>query len=662
LLKPEVLMRVSVRDVDVLDRLDRYGFLTQYETGSSNGMSNLGARYTTEVNSLGANAERLPLGLFPRYGYLNLVGRPGNLSETPLRQYGNVIFTFKPDVQRRSTFHVGDSLFARESFSPLTDARALAEASKNNPRFFEAQIWGPLSLDDVNGVLLDGDVDRQVLERLTQLANRYGFSVYRTTDAIVPNQTLPLRRELVYAPPAQHTTGPGFRPLDERKTLERLRTASEKDLPTLVFHLTEIAGPRNRERVASYLHHGSESVREAALVCLSELDDPRAREALTAPDTDIRMRNFLAARLAPRPVTNPRSKGFDIERYTQSELGPMLARLDPSDSRDASLLATFAAAKSPSALSAVANLLVQKGPGKASRAIERLFQDDVPPDVPSTMLEHFETFPPSLRARVVELALHNRQGDVRAALARALGRHDTTGAFASSLATLEQDDQEGKIPLAAVEGRLSAGKRGTVAEGMALANAPQLSSRIRGVAVLAALGGRGPDQRVREVLGGHLLPWELPLLARAAFAGLKARQGPIDPTLLDAVFHDAYAADVFTHVLDHDEPANHAWVMAKLRDVADGKLPVGSLTRSPLELTQSLVELFKGKEQLEILERMATSGMPSVEGSARDLAIQTLTLLGTPPARQALTRLKDSAVPDTRAGALSALAALGAKT
>jgi hypothetical protein len=44
-LRVEVLMRVPVQDVDILDTLDRFGIQPQYVTASTLGMTNAGARY-----------------------------------------------------------------------------------------------------------------------------------------------------------------------------------------------------------------------------------------------------------------------------------------------------------------------------------------------------------------------------------------------------------------------------------------------------------------------------------------------------------------------------------------------------------------------------------------------------------------------------------------
>lgn len=153
--------------------LDR-GFLNQFQTGRSSGTYTPTLRATAESLFIGLDlGKNLPLHetqalntLRPKYAYLTFdVGVPNVGTSWITHQYGNVFFRFKDHVKRRTTFSNGDSLdhfirprgykYAATDFKSSTFFN-----SKKNfdiqilSSYYEAQIWGPLTKEDVDYILV----------------------------------------------------------------------------------------------------------------------------------------------------------------------------------------------------------------------------------------------------------------------------------------------------------------------------------------------------------------------------------------------------------------------------------------------------------------------------------------------------------------------------
>jgi len=144
-----------------LDSIRRDGLRNQHETGTAGGDLRPFARFETEQRLA---MLRLPYGvrgreLLPKYAVL----RAKALGEQPLpTRYGGVALVLRPEVAARATWTYADSL----DFSRRAGLYELeGEANSVLPRTFtykrrrgdanacvnycEAQIWGPVTMDDV---------------------------------------------------------------------------------------------------------------------------------------------------------------------------------------------------------------------------------------------------------------------------------------------------------------------------------------------------------------------------------------------------------------------------------------------------------------------------------------------------------------------------------
>lgn len=137
----------------------------QYETGTSKG--NLDPRMRMDAETTVFNLERGdPVQEFPIYGFIH-TDRVGN---DPVR-YGDVRIEFKDSVKSRTTVTVGDSLgnMLDGNVAPSPVSRAykdracwdgtlnLLHLATGNPErvsYFEAQIHGGVTLDDIKRVVL----------------------------------------------------------------------------------------------------------------------------------------------------------------------------------------------------------------------------------------------------------------------------------------------------------------------------------------------------------------------------------------------------------------------------------------------------------------------------------------------------------------------------
>ena len=149
----------------------------QFETGTSQGVLDTDFRGTFEQIVFGGEGD-------VRYGYLDILGerRHADGEENLSGQYGQVELTLKADVKERATFSVEDSLdtwgnrdtpylptpimdpqweafsFAdtnAQGIGELQQATDLTEAGDNN--YIEAQVYGPVTLDDVEKITVYPD-------------------------------------------------------------------------------------------------------------------------------------------------------------------------------------------------------------------------------------------------------------------------------------------------------------------------------------------------------------------------------------------------------------------------------------------------------------------------------------------------------------------------
>lgn len=177
-------------------------FKTQFETGTSGGMFDVGFRTKSENKGLGV-PEDIDVMLRPVYGYLNV---PGGGLET---QYGPIEFVLKDSIKSRTTVVVGDSLGlfeGRQAVGVLIDRMGESPECWDGDRFMstgfgrlyrtgrvgnyiETQIHGGVTLEDVARIRvhmpgrLSTDVQGAVaIGEFYQLASRLGIDVELVED------------------------------------------------------------------------------------------------------------------------------------------------------------------------------------------------------------------------------------------------------------------------------------------------------------------------------------------------------------------------------------------------------------------------------------------------------------------------------------------------
>lgn len=161
--------KVAIRvPADIVERVLKDGrFKSQFETGSSQGLLNTGARKEFELDAFGVPEDVSPEDR-PIYGYMSNSG--GNFNNPSLDYYGGVSFILKDEVRDRTTVTFGDSLDTRLPGSKLDDIKLesvqITEPgliTKESFSYVEAQIHGKVSKEDVEEVVLSHRVMRGIL-------------------------------------------------------------------------------------------------------------------------------------------------------------------------------------------------------------------------------------------------------------------------------------------------------------------------------------------------------------------------------------------------------------------------------------------------------------------------------------------------------------------
>lgn len=161
----EIIMMIPSR---VIPSIAKYGFLNQHATLTSQGHHLIASRFATEQELAMA---RLPYShkgreLLPKYALL--VVKRADFGTFPLpTRYGRVAVVFKKDVMKRATWTYADSLdfsfqagrFKRGGAANpvLTHGflyRRKPEDKNACGNYCEAQIWGSLSFEDVDYVMI----------------------------------------------------------------------------------------------------------------------------------------------------------------------------------------------------------------------------------------------------------------------------------------------------------------------------------------------------------------------------------------------------------------------------------------------------------------------------------------------------------------------------
>jgi len=168
-----------------LDSFLKQGQLNVHQVGHSRGVCQPDIRAHAEdffigihlENKYEPNRESRLHYLRPKYGYINLL-KPCGLKSNPFRliQYGQILFVYNEEVKYRSSYTYGDSLASYcEPWAitmhpldpvPLTMMKPPGKEESANCRFIEAQIWGPLELQDIKEFRVPKD-RKDLVDKLT---------------------------------------------------------------------------------------------------------------------------------------------------------------------------------------------------------------------------------------------------------------------------------------------------------------------------------------------------------------------------------------------------------------------------------------------------------------------------------------------------------------
>jgi len=182
----------------VLDAVARDGFLNQHQTGTTGGQSREKDRFEAEQELA---MLRLPLGdkafeLLPKYAVVDALKPELGHYRLPTR-YGGVAVVFKKEVWDRATWTYADSLdFSQKSgrfdaggagnavLARTVDYRRKKEDRNRCVNYCEGQIWGKLTLDDVDyAMVADSEPVPGALARADIPV--YSYSVPDSTSAVV---------------------------------------------------------------------------------------------------------------------------------------------------------------------------------------------------------------------------------------------------------------------------------------------------------------------------------------------------------------------------------------------------------------------------------------------------------------------------------------------
>lgn len=152
-----------------IDALIKKGQLNMHQTGQSRGLTQREVRAKAENSMIGIkfeekhneNPKSVLHYLRPKYGLVNFPSPCGiRVNPNRLLIYGQVIIVYNDDVKLRTTYSYGDSLFAfchylagdlkqyQEPHS-LLDFASPQKNETSDVRYVEAQIWGPIDLNDI---------------------------------------------------------------------------------------------------------------------------------------------------------------------------------------------------------------------------------------------------------------------------------------------------------------------------------------------------------------------------------------------------------------------------------------------------------------------------------------------------------------------------------
>ena len=199
----KIKIALSLRENDLFGVLDDKQFLNMHQTRSTNGDSILSQRIGVE-NRLSKlefgdeEADKVKKStlekmkeLRPKSAYLFLGkwDEYKELGETKVRrQYGDIFAVLKNETKKRALFTLHDSLAASKAYSfnirPRKPKAATPDMMGDYTAYFEAQIFGKLTLDDVDHWLYD--VSDMSSKEIKELIDTEGTSLNRLLKAGIP--------------------------------------------------------------------------------------------------------------------------------------------------------------------------------------------------------------------------------------------------------------------------------------------------------------------------------------------------------------------------------------------------------------------------------------------------------------------------------------------
>jgi len=122
--------------------------------------------------------------LFPRYGVVAYKGsdfpRIGSMELSD--EYGEFALILKNNVKRRATWTQGDSIQGASGPYPMDRGKVNV---RYNSVYLEAQIWGPVDLEDIEAVLVPRTVTREQLEFISARGlNAYFYDLHHKVLAL----------------------------------------------------------------------------------------------------------------------------------------------------------------------------------------------------------------------------------------------------------------------------------------------------------------------------------------------------------------------------------------------------------------------------------------------------------------------------------------------
>ena len=340
----------------LLDSIVRGGFLNQHQTRTTGGHHRESDRFEAEqeLAMLRLPFDRKGLELLPKYAVLDVKKESLGTFRLPT-QYGAAAVVFKPAIAARATWTYADSLdYSRKTgrfdaggaANPVLAHTFLYERKNDDPNrcgnYCEAQIWGPLTLNDAAYVMIQSSeaISDAVAESGLPV---YDYSVPDSTSAIVDSSRTAqyVRGALRLAgTPARRRREADVEPMGEAALIEAVGKASpeidvEGGFSPRQRLIGELAARVMSPAVAAALEKEFSSddaqTRSLALYGLSELPwtdfKPRLLEGLRAPNGPLLI-SAVAFSAEHRDDADVAARLDALRRGPRSDASEWLERLD----------------------------------------------------------------------------------------------------------------------------------------------------------------------------------------------------------------------------------------------------------------------------------------------------------------------------------------------